>query len=168
MQGHSKGIQAIVITPNGDWAISAADDCALKVWDIEKGKEIRTFTGHQDRVWGTAVTPDGKKVISASWDSSLKIWDLATGQEILPLKGHNGQVLSVSIFPDGSKAVSVASDRTLKIWDLDKGKAIASFSADSTLLTSTVVPDNTIIVAGDILGCVHFLHLEGIDGGKKE
>ncbi|GAB1537904.1 hypothetical protein NUACC21_05590 [Scytonema sp. NUACC21] len=163
MQGHSKGIQAVTITSNGDWAISAADDCTLKVWDIENGKEIRTLTGHEDRVWGVAVTPDGKKVISASWDSSLKIWDLATGKEIDTLKGHNAQVLSVSVFPDGSKVVSVASDRTLKVWDLEKGKAIASFSTDSTLLTCTVAPDNTTIVAGDILGCVHILQLEGMD-----
>ncbi len=70
--------------------------------------------------------------------------------------------------PDASKAVSVASDRTLKIWDLHTGGAIASFTADSTLLTCTVAPENTTIVAGDILGCVHFLRLEDIDGVKEE
>ena len=103
-----------------------------------------------------------KKVISASWDSTLKIWDLASGQ------GHNGQVIGVSVFPDDSKAVSVVSDRALKIWDLDTGGAIASFSADSTLLTCTVAPDNTTIIAGDILRCVHFLRLEDMDGVKEE
>lgn len=84
------------------------------------------------------------------------------------LKGHNSQVLGISVFPDGSKAVSVASDRTLKIWDLHTGGAIASFSADSTLLNCTVAPDNTTIIAGDILGCVHFLRLENMDGVKEE
>ena len=105
---------------------------------------------------------------TASCDSTLKIWDLASGQELCTLKGHNGQVLGVAVFPDGSKAVSVASDHTLKIWDLDMGGAIASFTADSTLLTCTVAPDNTTIVAGDILGCVHFLRLEDMDGVKEE
>lgn len=116
----------------------------------------------------TNFLPNRKKVISASWDSTLKIWDLASGQEIGILKGHNSQVLGVSVFPDGSKAVSVASDRTLKIWDLDTGGAIAGFSADSTLLTCTVAPDNTTIMAGDISGCVHFLRLEDMDGGKEK
>lgn len=105
---------------------------------------------------------------TASWDSTLKIWDLASGQELRILKGHNGQVLGVSVFYDGSKAVSVGSDRTLKIWDLDTGDAIASFTADSTLLTCTVTPDNTTIVAEDSLGCVHFLRLEDMDGVKEE
>ncbi|WP_104899446.1 WD40 repeat domain-containing protein [Nostoc sp. 'Peltigera membranacea cyanobiont' N6] len=105
---------------------------------------------------------------TASWDSTLKIWDLVSGQELRILKGHNGQVLGVSVFSDGSKAVSVGSDRTLKIWDLHTGGAIASFTADSTLLTCTVAPDNTTIVVGDILGCVHFLRLENMDGGKEE
>jgi WD40 repeat protein len=84
------------------------------------------------------------------------------------LKGHNGKVIGVSVFPDGSKVVSVASDRSLKIWDLDMGDTIASFSADSTLLTCTVASDNTTIIAGDILGCVHFLRLEDMDGVKEE
>jgi WD40 repeat protein len=163
LKGHSKYVQAVTITPNGHCAISASDDCTLKVWEIESGKELHTLKGHEDRVWALAVTPDGKKVVSASWDSTLKVWDLTSGRELHTLKGHRGQVIAVSVTYDGLKAISASSDRTLKIWDLEEGRIIAGFSSDSTLLTCTVAADNATLVAGDILGRVHFLRLEGID-----
>jgi len=41
-------------------------DKTLKVWDLERGKELQTLAGHSHGVNGVAVTPDGKRAVSAS------------------------------------------------------------------------------------------------------
>ncbi|HLP44772.1 MAG TPA: WD40 repeat domain-containing protein, partial [Candidatus Kapabacteria bacterium] len=73
---HSKSIRACAVTPDGKRVVSASDDSTLKMWELESGKEIRTFTGHQDYVRHCAITPDGKWVVSASDDKTLKLWEL--------------------------------------------------------------------------------------------
>ncbi|HLP59145.1 MAG TPA: hypothetical protein VK186_09955, partial [Candidatus Deferrimicrobium sp.] len=49
---HSGAVRACAILPDGKRVVSASDDNTLKLWDVETGKEIRTFTGHTDTVRG--------------------------------------------------------------------------------------------------------------------
>jgi WD40 repeat protein len=69
----------VAITPDGKRAVSSSDDHALKLWDLETGRTLRTLEGHSGWVWGVAVTPDGKRAVSSSNDHTLKVWDLTTG-----------------------------------------------------------------------------------------
>ena len=38
-------VNAVAVTPDGRRAVSASSDQTLRVWDLESGKEIATFTG---------------------------------------------------------------------------------------------------------------------------
>ncbi|MEB3831840.1 WD40 repeat domain-containing protein, partial [Phormidium sp. CCY1219] len=67
------------------------------------------------------------------------------------------------ITPDGTGAVSASDDNTLKLWDLATGEVVASFSGESALFCCAVAPDGVTVVAGDRLGGVHFVGLEGIE-----
>jgi WD40 repeat protein len=64
---------------------------------------------------------------------------------------------------DGKQVISASSDNTLILWDLATGKVIASFTGESPIDCCAVALDGLIIVAGDQLGQVHFLRLEGME-----
>jgi len=137
-----------VVTANARWAISASYDKTLKVWDLVKGKAVRTFKGHTEGVDAVALTADVRWAVSASWDKTLKVWDLATGQTVRTLEGHTRGVDRVAVTPDGHWAVSSATekgsasdDRTVKVWDLATGEAVRTFNGhkkdvNSVALTS--------------------------------
>jgi len=44
--GHSNEIQSIAFSPDGKILASGSADKTIKIWDVKKGKEIRTLTGH--------------------------------------------------------------------------------------------------------------------------
>ena len=105
---------------NGRYALSGSWDNTLKLWDVNTGSEIRTFTGHSDRVLSVAFSPDGRYALSGSWDNTLKLWDVHTGRAIRTFTGHSYWVKSVAFSPDGRYALSGSLDNTLKLWDLSE------------------------------------------------
>lgn len=153
-------VETIYGTSDGK-GISGGPGGVLTVWDIRTGQDFYGFAGHSGAVTGVAVTADGKLVSSGS-DRTLKVWDIDTGEELRTLEGHTRAVNAVAVTADG-RVVSGSQDNTLKVWDIDTGQAIASFSGDGSFESCEVVKEteSVTIVAGDALGRVHFLRLEG-------
>ncbi len=162
LPGYGNFIGAVAITNQGDKAVSTSKNGTLIVWDLLQGKQVKTLRGHKDWVMAITITADGKHAISASRDWTIKIWDLASGQEVKTLSGHMGWVVDVAVSMDGQRLVSACIDGTLKIWNLRTQKVIASFKGDSRLYTCAIAADGVTVAAGDGLGRVHFLRMEGI------
>jgi WD40 repeat protein len=101
-------------------------------------------------------------MVSASGDNTLKVWDLETGRILRTLEGHSDFVLDVAVTPNGRRAVSGSEDKTLRVWDLETGLALATFNCDASAQCCTFA-SNRQIIAGDAVGRLHFLLLEGAD-----
>ena len=154
LEEHDHEVNAVAVTSDGKWAISASCDESLKLWDLEKGEEITTLKGHNDFVMAVAIIPNEKRAVSASWDSTLKIWDLEKGKEITTLKGHEGHVCTVAITPDGKYAVSASyidiqlCEGTLKIWDLEKGTEKITLRGHKDLVHEiAITPDGKYVIS---------------------
>jgi WD40 repeat protein len=118
---HGSEVKAVAISEDGRWAVSGAGR-AVRVWDLESGREVWTLKGHTDAVHAVAMSGDGRRAVSGSRDRTLKVWDLKSGREEWTLKGHTGEVWSVAISRDGLRGVSGADDGTLKVWNLEIGR----------------------------------------------
>ena len=44
LDGHSAAVNGVAVTPDGRRAVSASEDNTLKVWDLETGEVLATFT----------------------------------------------------------------------------------------------------------------------------
>src|SRR5262249_34231828 len=74
LAGHTAGVSACVVTPDGRHVVSASQDQTLKVWELATGREVATLQSHTAWVTACAVTPDGRHMVSASGDKTLKVW----------------------------------------------------------------------------------------------
>lgn len=158
LTGHSDDVEAVALTPDGCYAVSASKDKTLKVWDLTMGIAVHTLKGHTDYVNAVAITPDGRYAVSGSNDNTLKVWDLTTGTAVHTIEGHTGGVTAVALTPDGRYAVSASKDHTLKVWDLTTGRSVATFTGENDMICCAVSRNNTI-AAGAASGAVYLLEL---------
>jgi WD40 repeat protein len=120
--GHTKGVLAVALTPDGRRAVSGSSDHTVKVWDLEMGTEDRTLAGHTQYVTAVALTADGRQAVSGSGDRTLKVWDVEAGTVKRTLTGHTEGITTVALTADGRRAVSGSYDKMLKVWDVETGK----------------------------------------------
>jgi WD40 repeat protein len=163
LSGHPDGVRSVAVTPDGRRAVSASDDWTLRIWDLDSGRQCRRLRGHSYTVSAVVVAPDGRHVLSSSEDRTVRLWDLDSGLELRRFSGHEDGVRSVAMAPDGRRALSASYDRTLRLWDLESGRTIASFYGDAAFRSCSVGPDARTVVAGDTLGRLHILWLEGCE-----
>lgn len=122
-EGHAGYINAVLLTPNGRFAISAADDNTLRLWSMQ-GETLRTFKGHTDLVSAVALSADGRRALSASYDGTLRLWNTDTGAQVAQLAGDLYRTQAVALSPDGARAASAGFDNTIRIWDVSNGALI--------------------------------------------
>ncbi|MFN6480330.1 WD40 repeat domain-containing protein, partial [Nostoc sp. DedQUE07] len=54
---------AVAVTPNGKQVISTSDDWTLKIWNLDTGEVIATFTG-ESYMYCCAVAPDSVTIVA--------------------------------------------------------------------------------------------------------
>jgi WD40 repeat protein len=77
-------------------------DTTVKLWEVDTGREVRSFSGHIHGVYSVAFSPNGRYILSGSGDGSLKLWDLSLSSEVLTLSHPDGGALyGLAFSPDG-------------------------------------------------------------------
>jgi WD40 repeat protein len=152
LEGHTREINCLAITPDGLQAITCSSDSTIRQWELGTGKLICTYTGHAEDVEKVVITADGKKVVSCSRDGTVKVWNLLTGQLIGSFEEHKGGVYTLQITPDETRVISSGQDNTIKIWDLATG--LPMLSIEDKVNALDVTPDGTKIVAGSADGVI--------------
>jgi WD40 repeat protein len=139
LQGHTREVRHVAVTPDGRRAVSAAGDNTLRVWDLGDFASLATLEEHTAGVNHVAVTPDGRRAVSAAADNTLRVWDLGDLTPLATLQGHTDWVYYVAVTPDGRRAVSASRDKTLRVWDLGNFAPLATRSA--TIATELMAPE---------------------------
>ena len=75
-QAHSDIINTVTYSPDGTLIITGADDGKVKVWDVNSGFCVVTFTEHIAAVTACEFAKRGNILFTASLDGSVRAFDL--------------------------------------------------------------------------------------------
>lgn len=116
-EGHQGPITTLKFSRDFRYIISSSQDSTIRIWSLEKSKEVTTLQGHLDSVNSFAINSSDSRILSGSSDYALCLWDIQRGELIQKIRGHTEAVNSVCFNEDSSIAITGSLDTTAKIWD---------------------------------------------------
>jgi WD40 repeat protein len=123
LEGHSSGVVALAIQPNGKVLASSAwrpDQAGeVKLWELETGKEIKTFKAAAMRT--LAFSPDGKR-LAGGGELPFRVvtWDTETFEEKFHREDFLQPVSEVAFSPDGRWLAASGGSKqegVIRLWD---------------------------------------------------
>ncbi|KAL1920877.1 40S ribosomal protein RACK1 [Calcarisporiella thermophila] len=177
LHGHNHFVQDVVISSDGQFALSASWDKTLRLWDLNSGVTTRRFVGHTGDVLSVSFSADNRQIVSAARDKTIKLWNtLGECKYNITEGGHSEWVSCVRFSPNPKNPVIVSSgwDKLIKVWDLTKCKLRTNHIGHTGYVnTVTVSPDGSLCASGGKDGITMLWdlndskHLYSLDAGDE-
>ena len=152
LRGHNHFVSDVVISSDGQFALSGSWDATLRLWEIETGKCTRRFVGHTKDVLSVAFSADNRQIVSGSRDKTVKLWNtLGECKYTIQEEGHSEWVSCVRFSPSTQAPVIVSAgwDKLVKVWSLSNCKLRTNLVGHAGYLNSvTVSPDGSLCASG--------------------
>jgi WD40 repeat protein len=173
LEGNVVGRMAI--SPDGKWLVTAGGkkegrqppisqhDHFLRLWDLQKGTEVRTLDFPEDGGSQSLIfTPDSRTVIAGlhgyrtGSDEALRTWDLASGKPGRAWADEPRIGLAVAVSPDGKRLATMNTSGVIRLWDMETGKEQKPLAASPSAVDAVCFrPDGkTLLTVGDDEGAV--------------
>lgn len=126
-------VQDVVISLDGQFALSGSWDATLRLWDLNTGATTRRFVEHSKDVLSVAFSVDNRQIVSGSRDKTMKLWN-TLGEckyTIADQDAHQGWVSCVRFSPVNTNPIIVSGG-----WD----KVPCSFPAANSFAHTPLYP----------------------------
>jgi len=150
LDGNADWVNAVSFSPDGQFALSGAEDNSVKLWEVVTGRQIQTFTGLESQPISVALSPDGSYLVSESSNGHVRLWDVDSGQAIRTFARHSEAVLAATFSPDGKHVLSGCGEAgTLRLWEAETGEVVRTFDNNPEAIFSLAFsPDGKYILTG--------------------
>ena len=161
LTGHTDDVRHVVFSPDGTLLATASWDGTTRLWNVETGALMHTFTDSAENVVHVAFSPDGALLATANWHTGVHTWDTATGALAGTFSGQFSGMLRrtdwmvyADFSPDGKFLAAGTMTGLVFLWDVGTGERVrllsghtgnvgyVGFSPDGTLL-ATASDDDT-------------------------
>jgi len=156
----SKRVSSIAFSPDGRLLASgSADDGTIKLWDVETGQNIATFTEKPEpnsSMLCVAFSPDGTKLAVGSV-AGIKLLEVSTGEHIYTRRHIDiseleslASVFSVTFSPDGRRLVSASWDG-VKLWEVETGQNITTLRGHTRMIDAVAFSPDGLTLASHLV-----------------
>jgi WD40 repeat protein len=134
-------VYALAFSPDSKQVVSGssasgAADHAIRLWDVETGKCLATFSGHEGGTTAIAMSSTGRFVLSGGADGEVKLWEVATSRAVrsiqvglTPDNSPTNTITAVAFAAKDRQVLALARDQSPQLFDLASGNVVRTFFA---------------------------------------
>nr|CDS33691.1 guanine nucleotide binding protein subunit [Hymenolepis microstoma] len=152
LHGHSHFVSDVVMSSDGQFAISGSCDRTLRLWDLNTGKTATSFVGHTNDVLSVHFSADNRQIVSGSRDRTVRLWNtLGLCKYTFDVDGHTDWVSCVRFSPNVENPIIVTAgwDKTVKVWNQCNCKLRTDGIGHQGYVNNvTISPDGTLCASG--------------------
>lgn len=150
LQGHTDTVEAIELSPDGQFLASVSMDHTVRLWDLHTNKEARFLYSHSQPAKCVAFSGDGRLVASGAKGGEVVVFDMATYKPVAKLQ-HLDDVHGVALSSDGNVVAVADGGGMAAIWRIepnpsikpsDSAKRVTAWAAHSGRVWSIAFPPN--------------------------
>ena len=138
-------------------------DGTIRLFDPDKGVELKRFVGHTDRVQDVVFTPDGRHILSGSYDRSMRVWNVESGKQVAIVEHEKHIFNTLAVAPGGQHVFSAGGiwkpDEETNDWKPEQDYAIRMWRLPIGLVLPAAPP-----ASGAVAEVKHVAQLEGHGG----
>jgi WD40 repeat protein/serine/threonine protein kinase len=106
----------IALLPDGKHLVSLTDIGAIRLWDVETGKEVQPLTGPVGAAQSVTFGPNGTRLAAATAGEKARLWDVMASKELSALETHP-HTSAASISPDGERIALRHALNLFVLWE---------------------------------------------------
>jgi eukaryotic-like serine/threonine-protein kinase len=145
-------VHLAVFSPDGGQLATLGTENIIRLWDVERGRELKVLRGHEALVHTMAFSPGSEQIATGDGQGTVKIWSARNGREVLE---GDAWMWALAVSPDGQRIACSPADQYLIVWDARSGGELlrievpfqeiqsAAFSPDGTRIATSSGADRT-------------------------
>jgi predicted NACHT family NTPase len=147
--GHTAGINAIALAPDGRTLATGSWDTTVRLWDRHTRRELRSLAGHGAGVRCLAFSPDGKRLASGG-SGAIVLWDPRSAKVLKRITTGDNDGFGLAFSPDGRTLAAGNGDGSVRLWDSTSGARRADLKghAKGPVYTVAFSPDGKLLASG--------------------
>jgi WD40 repeat protein len=152
LRGHTGYVRSVAV--RGNWILSGGggselardEDCTVRLWDLDSGRQLHCFHGHTRPVERVAFSPVGRLALSCG-DRTIRLWDLDRLEEVRSLEGHREFLEWAEFSSDGEQVLS-CDGLDIRLWEVESGRELCRYDIPAIYSVGFSADNRRALIAG--------------------
>ncbi|AYB34539.1 High-affnity carbon uptake protein Hat/HatR [Chryseolinea soli] len=145
-------INAIDLSPDGNFLAGAGENGSLYVWDIRNNYTVAEHKNLGQHLTAVCFAPEGRRIVVGDNTGVVTLFDNQSNLVLRVLSGHTSVIEQIQFNHAGKFMATASKDKTVRLWNVDRLKEQPIVFSDHKdwVWGAAFTPDDE-----QLLACVH-------------
>jgi len=164
-EDHSDKVHCVAWSPDGLYLASGGKDCKLRIKELNKVREERsflsklffprygqkTFSGYDGPINALAWSPDSKRIAIVTSDHHIRVRDIHLNTEFTIGESWSKMKNTIAWSPTNKQIIAIGgNDKAVRVWNTSTKKQYVYYGHSGYVMTVVWSPDGSRLASGSV------------------